>query len=360
MSIAGELDQRHQRLKNRLIQEFVYKSINKALDHAEKGNEMSYVLMTECVPCILHLENRTGLKILSILLHAGLESIKEKTIYKEIATVNVRRQKFISDLEDVFNRRIFGKEDRLSNYHLPYNVKEKKFDDITLDNNRTRLVMQNFDAIINICCSTNDRKLQWMNIVSKYNAMMKCLRSKEDFTNDDVERFQLRVDCFYQDYMKVVGRPGITNYFHMLGSGHVSEYLLHYKNLYVHSQQGWEHFNSYLKVFFFRRTSRGGGRGDYNRVRQIARWLGRRLVWLSGTSYHQMNDVISNFESIPEGSTYELELTSDDDGSEGDQVNTDDDDDDDSVTADTCSPEVPCRNLNVNGYDEKAIDSFVI
>lgn len=115
--------------------------------------------------------------------------------------------------------------------------------------------------------------------------MMKTLRQKNDFDDAHVVKFQLLVDDFFQEYIRVNGRAGITNYFHMLGSGHISEFLFIYRNLYQHSQQGWEAFNSYLKVFFFRRTSRGGGRGDFNRVRQIARWLARRLVWMSGSKY---------------------------------------------------------------------------
>jgi len=36
----------------------------------------------------------------------------------------------------------------------------------------------------------------------------------------------------------------------MLGAGHIGEYLLHHRNLYKHSQQGWEAFNALLKTFF--------------------------------------------------------------------------------------------------------------
>lgn len=44
----------------------------------------------------------------------------------------------------------------------------------------------------------------------------------------------MRVDSFYQEYMTAVDWQGITNYFHMLRSGHISEYFLHYRNLYRH------------------------------------------------------------------------------------------------------------------------------
>jgi hypothetical protein len=108
---------------------------------------------------------------------------------------------------------------------------------------------------------------------------------------DEVQEFQRYVDLFYNEYVELVGRRGITNYFHMLGSGHVAEYLLACGNLYIHSQQGWEAFNSFVKVFYFRRTNRGGGRSsECNRTRQMARRFGRRLIWMSGFTYEEITE----------------------------------------------------------------------
>jgi hypothetical protein len=78
-------------------------------------------------------------------------------------------------------------------------------------------------------------------------------------------------------------KEGITNYLHMIGSGHIAEYLYKWKNLYRFSQQGWETMNSFIKTFFFCRTSHGGGvRGASKKSRliPIARWLQRRLIFL--------------------------------------------------------------------------------
>ena len=72
----------------------------------------------------------------------------------------------------------------------------------------------------------------------------------------------------------------------MMSSGHLSMYLRRWKNLYRHSQQGWEAFNSLLKTFYFRRTQRGGtsnaGKGRKSRLLPIGRWLQRRVIWLCG------------------------------------------------------------------------------
>jgi hypothetical protein len=78
----------------------------------------------------------------------------------------------------------------------------------------------------------------------------------------------------------------------MLSSGHIAEYMFRWRNLHRFSQQGWEHFNALLKVFFFRRTSHGGHVGysedrllagaQKNKLRPIARWLQRRMLWICG------------------------------------------------------------------------------
>ena len=135
----------------------------------------------------------------------------------------------------------------------------------------------------------NKKKKIWLNIIEHYRKAFEILRSKQDLSFDQVKQFQLHVDLFYQDYLGLYERQGITNYFHLLGSGHVAQYLLSLGNLYVHSQQGWEAFNSFIKVYYFRRTNRGGGRGsDGNRIRQFARWQARRLIWNTGYSYEEI------------------------------------------------------------------------
>lgn len=76
----------------------------------------------------------------------------------------------------------------------------------------------------------------------------------------------------------------------------MTEYLFHWRNLYVHSQQGWEAYNSLVKTFFFRRTQRGGagnqGKGKKSKLKSIARWLQRRVIWICGISYETMLETL--------------------------------------------------------------------
>ena len=76
--------------------------------------------------------------------------------------------------------------------------------------------------------------------------------------------FQRYVNLFAQDQIRLWGESGVTNYMHMMISGHIVDYVIKYKCLCRFSQQGLENINSLLKTFFFKRTKHGGavGRGN--------------------------------------------------------------------------------------------------
>jgi hypothetical protein len=54
----------------------------------------------------------------------------------------------------------------------------------------------------------------------------------------------------------------MTNYIHIIGSGHLSYFGKKYGNLYRFSQQGWEAMNKLLKHFYFNNTNHGGSYGN--------------------------------------------------------------------------------------------------
>jgi hypothetical protein len=80
----------------------------------------------------------------------------------------------------------------------------------------------------------------------------------------------------------------------MLGTdGHVLEYLFRYKNLYRHSQQGWEAMNNLLKTYYYRQTGQGGGKYERSKLKSIGRWLQQRTLWLCGWDEQRMRDHIN-------------------------------------------------------------------
>jgi len=71
------------------------------------------------------------------------------------------------------------------------------------------------------------------------------LWKKDDFTDEQINQFQSDVNIFFRMWVELCHHEGVTNYIHMMASGHFSEYLIYWQNLYCHSQQGWEAFNSF-------------------------------------------------------------------------------------------------------------------
>jgi hypothetical protein len=160
---------------------------------------------------------------------------------------------------------------------------------------RDRRIIDSFDKIVNICVTDQDRKALWTTSIEKYQTVMVLLRRKDDFTNEDIASYQHHADLFFQAWVMLWQKEGITNYIHMIGAGHISEYLYKWKNLYRFSQQGWESMNSLIKTFFFRRTSHGGGvRGDSvkSRLIPIGRWLQRRLLFLCRVSEEDIDQYV--------------------------------------------------------------------
>jgi hypothetical protein len=100
------------------------------------------------------------------------------------------------------------------------------------------------------------------------------------------EEFQTRANVWNVVWMSLVGPDGITNYTHIISSGHLAFYIKEWGNLYKYSQQGWETYNSLIKSVYYRRTQRGGHGGKKDevslRVTPLARWMQRKLFFLLG------------------------------------------------------------------------------
>jgi hypothetical protein len=161
-----------------------------------------------------------------------------------------------------------------------------------LDNNRTRSIIEGLESLIDLCLVEGNEPEKWKECINYYKKTMTMIRQKEDFTNAQIMDFQEQADMFIQIWYDLHTKEGATNYIHMLASGHISEYLYYWRNLYAHSQQGWEALNSLIKTFYFRRTARGGvsnrGNGEKSRLKPIARWFSRRIMWMCGTKFSFM------------------------------------------------------------------------
>jgi len=162
---------------------------------------------------------------------------------------------------------------------------------VSLGNKKTRKFMDNLQVLIDFIFDKEEdaeKRDKWGDMISQYKTGMKILRKRSEYTTQDITVFQNLMDDFFEKYVAETGNEGITNYIHMLASGHIKYYMEVHKNLYKFSQQGWESLNSKYKQVFFRHTQRGGNFGkeeDENErayLLSIMKAFQREMLWISG------------------------------------------------------------------------------
>jgi hypothetical protein len=291
----GSIPDLQKRLKESLIKEWKYLEFKRGKEHGEKLRKAIFMIM-ENTPCILHSETRVGIAILFRLLSEGLENAHHQRTYKNLTGEKQRRMKFVEDVEVYINTHILGGEFNPAQFTCPIEDDYKKIGTICLCNNRVRKLVNGISGLLDYCVCDASRKAEWSTCIDdNYSLAMRLLRKKRDLTEAEICQFQKYIDLFFQSWVNLHEGKGITNYIHMLGSGHFFDYLKYWKSLYPHSQQGWEALNSLIKTFYFRATPRGGlsggGKcpaGDKTQVGHLGRWLLRRMVWVMGASWEDM------------------------------------------------------------------------
>ena len=122
--INGNLDARRERLRMALKDEATIRRLSKEIEH---GNvkEGAYFLLMHMLPCVLHMENWNGIKILSMLLIEGISNAKKKLSYQQISGEGTRVLRFIADVEDLINRSILGTNTDPCQWMCPFDFKKR-------------------------------------------------------------------------------------------------------------------------------------------------------------------------------------------------------------------------------------------
>ena len=228
------------------------------------------------IPCILHLENRVGEKIISCIVKKGLDLYDSGP-----------KEEFLSNLSRTFQTKVFGTEASPSQWKLRYSSEggSISLDPIQLRNNNVRSCLHSIDAIVEASI-LNDASLasKIIQATSKYNEAMVLLTKHSELSDDEIEKFQTLIDDFFELWIEVFGSHGVTNYIHMLAAGHVHYFLKKYRCLYLYSQQGWEALNGKIQTFIHQSSQRGGhnsgtNKGEKSYIYSVVRMVIRDLLW---------------------------------------------------------------------------------
>jgi hypothetical protein len=195
----------------------------------------------------------------------------------------------------VVNTRVLGTLTRPKQWKMLLSKNNESVLKVSLSNNKTRRFVSEIGVLIDYIFhhpEDAEKKQIWHSLIENYSAAMEILLMRSEYTDEDISTFQRHIDNFFEAYVEKLGagKEGVTNYIHMLASGHIRYYMITHRNLYKYSQQGWESLNEKFKLIFFNNTQCGGNFGkDTNEaersyLKPVFRAFQRELLWISGVA----------------------------------------------------------------------------
>jgi len=258
LSVEGDMEELRQRLLATLQLEEKYRESLKKLGHCS-ALEAAVITAIHRVPCSLHGENRLGIKILTMVCMEGFSNAAERKIFCHIGSTKDRIIAYAERIQHLLNNEILGDEDGPAQWSMPMHENGKTVGAITLDNNRIRLIMEDLEMLIAVSVCDQVRLDKYYYCMPEYRAAMQIVRQHNEYSDDDIIKYQSHFDSWFQVWVQLHAAAGCTNYTHVFSSGHLAEYMFKWRNLYRFSQQGFEKFNHVFSTFYFRRTNHGGG-----------------------------------------------------------------------------------------------------
>lgn len=356
INVTGSLAVRQQRLRQQLLNEQRVQDLQHMLTHSAPQEKAMYLVL-QAVVCILHLENRVGLKSIETILRSGLSNAMKGILEWTVSTgIQKRQDEYVKCITEIVQTRILGTLSAPSQWQFPL-TDDGKMGSLSMDNNRTRAIVNLIEAIIEVSFPDSDHnKAKLLRCFPHYRAAIVILRKNTDYTDEEISIFQEHIDAWFRDWVNVYGKEGCTNYTHMLSSSHVMQYMQEWRCLHRYSQQGREALNALLKSYFFRRTNRGGlvkNSVQKSKLLGIARWLQRRIMWYSGNGDGLFETNRQDYD--PDGDFDDSEQSSDNESSSMYFTTSDDDEsiydyyDDDNMS---------CISSSSSKDDEKLCDEL--
>jgi len=168
---------------------------------------------------------------------------------------------------------------------------------------------------------------------------MEKVTSSKEYTPKDIDELDVLCKKMYHLLVTTIGGlEACTNYFHIIGSGHVVWMAREYGNLWRYRNEGVEAFNKIVSLRYNKFNKRGGYKktraGDEtrkcNEFWSLGQWLGRWSLWHLGYADAMQNDVedIGDWEDhlsedIDSNETYQRADDSDSDSC-GSDINVED------------------------------------
>jgi hypothetical protein len=116
LPLYGRVEEQQARLRILLIVEQKIDLISQAISRGEEGKEAAMMLISQAIPCIMHLENRVGEKLVTVLLAMAANKYQQCTNTRSLT-------QFANTVQNVVNTKILCSLTRLLQRKLPMSVK---------------------------------------------------------------------------------------------------------------------------------------------------------------------------------------------------------------------------------------------
>jgi hypothetical protein len=228
--------------------------------HGKARNIATLLAAEQLIPCILHMEMRIIEKVFHSLVDTALEKYGESQLDRSKRSLLATQIKLCMKCEVIGNL----SKGIQSQWKFCW-TKEHFMDNPSLTGSTSHKILFNMRSLINVAFTEemdedslnqgytrtlNFARLEkWSTMCSGILRLFQLTEQRHDFTDDDIDKLHIMCNKVMCQWMDLLGAAHMTNYLHIIGSGHITFFASKYRNLYRYSQQGWEFLNLLLKHY---------------------------------------------------------------------------------------------------------------
>jgi hypothetical protein len=286
--------------------------------------------------CTLHLEDRVSKTLVQLTMQCVLDD--------NIDAVPIRHAK-IADVTKLINTDILRKVSEGDNpTNVKVSIEDKKVGRVGVWCGATRKIMAESGRIIGMTLPVRHKEVDdevveyyshpkydpknHIKLYELWNTITTRIRSDIDFSDDDINAWQMVVDDFGRLFLLMYGWRAAGDYIQSLIEGRFRDHLEIHRNLHRHCQQAWEAVNKLVNKYLNTQTNKGGNKGGGlkdNACHALYRWMKRRGVRIIFPTLEDLeayiNDAPQQVAAVAADVVY-------DDDEEEDDIDEDEDDED--------------------------------
>ena len=154
--------------------------ISQAIKRGDEGKEAALILILQAIPCIMHLENRVGEKLITVLLSLGAEIVHRRRRSQSL-------QSFATTIMEIVNTRVLGTVTCLKQWKLLLGQNNDSVLKVSLSNTKTRMFVSHLHILIDYLFQhpeDAEKKQVWYGLIDDYCDAMDILLMQREYTEN--------------------------------------------------------------------------------------------------------------------------------------------------------------------------------